>query len=171
MAPDGENNAGEGNVRYVDLRRRRYETRPRRPAGLPPGGPYLLLALGFVLGLIVSPVFHAGGPDPTVALLLLIATGTLAVYLGWLLGKRHPRSTSPKTGGEKQLLMAILDAGGGITPVEAALRTSLTVDEAEQVLTRFANRGHLLVQSRDGALLYAMPGKNPSYPKPEAWHP
>ena len=170
MAPDGENNAGEGNVRYVDLRRRRYETRPRRPAGLPPGGPYLLLALGFVLGLIVSFVFYAGGPDPVGGLLLLVATGMLAGYLVWLLTKRHPRSTSPETGGEKQLLMAILDAGGSITPVEAALRTSLTVDEAEQILTRFADRGHLLVQSRDGGLLYAMPGKRPSYPKPEAWH-
>ena len=121
MAPDGENNAGEENVRYVDLRRRRYETRPRRPAVLAPGGPCLLLVLGFVLSLIVSPVIHAGSPDPVAALLLLIATGTLAVYLGWSLGKRHPRSTSPKTGGEKQLLMAILDAGGSITPVEATL--------------------------------------------------
>ena len=152
-------------MRYVDLRRRRYETRPRKPASLLPGGPNLLLVLGFVLGLIASPVFHAGGPDPAImVLLLLIATGTLAFYLGWLPGKRSPRSASPKTGGEKQLLMAILDAGGTITPVEAALRTSLTVDEAEQILTRFADRGHLLVQSRDGALLYAMPGKPPTYP-------
>jgi hypothetical protein len=69
------------------------------------------------------------------------------------------RSRGPNTGGEKQLLMAILDAGGSITPVEAALRTSLTVDEAEQTLTRFADRGHLLVRSRDGALHYAMPGR------------
>jgi hypothetical protein len=153
MAPDGENNAGEENVRYVDLRRRRHETGPRKLAGLLPGGPYQLLALGFALGLIVSFVFYAGGPDPAGDLLLLIATGTLAVYLGWLLGKRHPRSTSPKTGGEKQLLMAILDAGGSITLVEAALRTSLTVDEAEQILTRFADRGHLLVHSRDGTLV------------------
>jgi len=128
------------------------------------------LALGFVLGLIVSFVFYAGGPDPVGGLLLLVATGMLAGYLVWLLTKRHPRSTSPETGGEKQLLMAILDAGGSITPVEAALRTSLTVDEAEQILTRFADRGHLLVQSRDGGLLYAMLGKRPSYPKPEAWH-
>jgi len=150
-------------VRYVDLRRRRYETRSQEPAGPRLGGPCLLLALGFVLGLVVSPAFHAGGPDPAVALLLLIATGTLAVYLGWLLGKRHPVSTSPKTGGEKQLLMAILDAGGSITPVEAALRTSLTVDEAEQILTRFAEGGHLLIQSRDRTLLYAMPGKRPCH--------
>jgi hypothetical protein len=116
-----------------------------------------------VLGPVVSPVFHAGGPDPAVALLLLIATGTLAVSLGWLLRQRHPRGTRPKTGGEKQLLMVILDAGGGITPVEAALRTSLTVDEAEQILTRFDDRGHLLIQSRDSTLLYAMPEERPSY--------
>jgi hypothetical protein len=144
-------------VRYVDLRRRRYETRPHKPAGPPLGGPYLLLALGFVLGVIVSFVFYAGGPDPVAGLLLLIATGALAGYLLWLLTERHPRS--PKTGGEKQLLMAILDAGGSIMPVEAALKTSLTVDEAEQILTRFADRGHILIHSRDGALLYAMPGK------------
>jgi hypothetical protein len=55
--------------------------------------------------------------------------------------------------------MAILDAVGSITPVEAALRTSLTVEEAEEILTRFADRGHLVVHSRDGALLYAMPGR------------
>ena len=144
-------------MRYVDLRRRRYETRPHKPAGPPLGGPYLLLALGFVLGVIVSFVFYAGGPDPVAGLLLLIATGALAGYLLWLLTERHPRS--PNTGGEKQLLMAILDAGGSITPVEAALKTSLTVDEAEQILTRFADRGHILIHSRDGALLYAMPGK------------
>lgn len=151
MAPAGENNAGEGNVRYVDLRRRRHETRLRKPADPPPGGPYLLLVLGFVLGVIVS---CAGGLAG--GLLLLTAAGTLTGYPLWLLTKRRSRST--KTGGEKQLLMAILDAGGSITPVEAALRTSLTVDEAEQI-TRFADRGHLLVHGRDGALLYAMPGK------------
>ena len=53
--------------------------------------------------------------------------------------------------------MAILDAGGSITPVEAALETSLTVDE--EILTRFADRGHLLVESRDGALFYTLPGR------------
>ena len=144
-------------MRYVDLRRRRYETGSQEPAGPLKGGPYPLLALGFALGVIVSFVFYAGRPDPAAALLLLIAAGTLAGYLVWLLTKRRPRN--PKTGGEKQLLMAILDAGGSITPVEAASRTSLTVDEAEQILTHFADRGHLLVHSRDGALHYAMPGR------------
>jgi hypothetical protein len=143
-------------VRYVDLRGRRHEAGPQEPAVAVKGSPYALLELGFVLGVTVSFVVRMGGPDPAAALLLFIAVVTLVGYLVRLLMKRSPRS--PKTGGEKQLLMAILEAGGSITPVEAALRTSLSVDEAEQLLTRFAYRGHLVVHSRDGALLYAMPG-------------
>jgi hypothetical protein len=55
--------------------------------------------------------------------------------------------------------MAILDSGGSITPVEAALKTSLTVDEADEILSHLANRGHLVVESRDGTLSYALPGR------------
>ena len=116
-----------------------------------------MLALGFVLGAVVSFVVHVGRSEPATTLLLLVAVVALVGYLVRPLTGRRPHL--PKTGGEKQLLMAILDAGGSITPVEAALRTSLTVDEAEETLTRFANRGHLVIHSRDGALLYAMPGR------------
>ena len=61
--------------------------------------------------------------------------------------------------------MAIRGADGGITPVEAALETSLTVDEAEEILTSLADRGHLVVHSRGAALLYTLPGRRPG-PKP-----
>jgi hypothetical protein len=61
--------------------------------------------------------------------------------------------------------MALQTAGDGITPVEAALETSLTVDEAEEILTSLADRGHLVVQSRGAALLYALPGGRPG-PEP-----
>ena len=62
-------------------------------------------------------------------------------------------------GGEKQLLLAIRQAGGdGITPVEAALQTSLMVDEAEDTLDHLAARGHLHVEGRDGSLFYVLPG-------------
>jgi len=54
--------------------------------------------------------------------------------------------------------MAIRDSGG-LTPVEAALETSLTVDEAEEILSRLAERGHLLVQIHEDALIYALPGR------------
>jgi hypothetical protein len=151
-------------VGYVDLRRRREERDPRKPVGFrhyAESNPYLLLAAGFVLGVLSSSIFQIGmtSQDLFIILLLVIAAVPLLGYLGWLLLKRSPESTRPKLGGEKQLLMAILDAGGSITPVEAALETSLTVDEAEEILTRFADRGHLLVESRDGALFYALPGR------------
>jgi hypothetical protein len=58
--------------------------------------------------------------------------------------------------------MAIRAADDGITPVEAALETSLTVDEAEEILNRFADRGHLVVHSRHAALLYTLPGSAPA---------
>ena len=149
---------------YVDLRRRREERDPRKPAGLrhyAGSHPYTLLVAGFVLGILSSSVFYIGinSPDPFTALLLAIAAVTLLGYFGWLLLGQSPESARPRLGAEKQLLMAILDAGGSITPVEAALETSLTVDEAEEILTRFADRGHLLVESRDGALFYALPGR------------
>ena len=146
---------------YVDLRRRREEQDPRKPASLmhhAGSNPYLLLAAVFVMGVLSSSDFYIG-QYPFTAMLLVIAAVTLLGYLSWLLLGQSPKDARPKLGGEKQLLMAILDAGGSITPVEAALETSLTVDEAEEILTRFADRGHLLVESHDGALFYALPGR------------
>jgi hypothetical protein len=64
----------------------------------------------------------------------------------------------PKPGSEKQLLV-VIQAAGAITPVEAALEMSLTVDGTEEILTRFADRDHLVVEGRDTALLYALPGR------------
>jgi len=146
-------------VGYVDLRRRQAERARRTVAGPPTTYPYLLLAVGFVLGLLASLVFYiaVNGPDPVGTLLLSIAAVTLLGYLVRPAFKPDSGSSGPKPGAEKQLLLAILDAGS-ITPVDAALETSLTVDEAAEILTRLAERGHLLVHSRDGVLLYALPG-------------
>ena len=93
------------------------------------------------------------------AALPFLAAIALLLYVLWLLVRKDPAKIGPRVGSEKQLLLAILDSGGSTTPVEAALRTSLTVDEAEEILTRFADRGHLVVQSHDGALLYTLPGR------------
>lgn len=142
---------------YVDLRRRREERKPGGPGYYAGSNQYSLLAAGFLLGLLSSSIFYTH--DPFTALLLVIAAVTMLGYVSWLLLGQGSKNTRPRVGGEKQLLMAILEAGGSITPVEAALQTSLTVDEAEEILTRFADRGHLLVESRDGALFYALPGR------------
>ncbi len=100
-------------------------------------------------------MLHVG--DFSALLPVVLAVALLCCFLR-LLGKR-PGETGPKFGSEKQLLMAIQSAGDGITPVEATLETSLTVDEAEDILTSLADRGHLVVQSRGAALLYALPGR------------
>jgi hypothetical protein len=78
------------------------------------------------------------------------------------LQRERSSCAKPGPGAEKQLLMAIRDdrdSGAGITPVEAALEKPLTVGEAEEILSRLADRGHLVVESRDGALFYALPGR------------
>ena len=62
-------------------------------------------------------------------------------------------------GTERELLSAIRDNGGSITPAEAAMETSLTVREADRMLSELAGGGHLAVESRGGALFYSLPGR------------
>ncbi len=156
---------------FVDLQRRREERarfrrEPETPQRSVARDPLFLLGTGFVLGSVISLFYYdtlyMSGLS---ALLPFVATIALLCYIGRLLLGSSPVKTGPKLGSEKQLLMAIRDVGDGITPIEAALETSLTVDEAEEILTRFADRGHLVVQSRDGTLLYALPGRRPT-PEP-----
>jgi hypothetical protein len=56
---------------------------------------------------------------------------------------------------EKELLQA-LERRGGITAARAALETSLSVTEAEKVLSGLANKGHVLVSANGGRLAYAL---------------
>lgn len=161
---------------HVDLRRRRDDRAGRKPGASRRSAardPLFLLISGFASGSLASFVLSAlltgtlGDLSPAHFLLLAVVSLLgLLLYVGWRLSGREAETATPKVGSEKQLLMAIQSAGDGITPVEAALETSLTVDEAEENLTRFADRGHLVVQSRDGALVYALPGRR-STPGPQ----
>ena len=151
-------------MEYVDLQRRREDharRKPEAPRQSAARSPLFLLGAGFVLGCIVSLfLYHMLHMGDLFALLPFVLTVALLCCFLRLLGKR-PGETGPKFGSEKQLLMAIRAADAGITPVEAALETPLTVDEAEEILTSLADRGHLVVHSRDAALLYALPGRLP----------
>ena len=158
---------------YVDRRRREESTRdrtrtagPRRPVedGYNPSTTVgLILALPAVA--VTSAALTYNHPDSSwIALLCWLPPA--AFLLVGMHGRRgasgdRRRARGAGPGGEKQLLLAMTDAGGGITPVEAALKTSLTVDEAEEILSRLAKRGHLFVQSRDGVLHYTLPDKRP----------
>jgi hypothetical protein len=145
-------------VGYVDLQRRRREQSRGNDAGREP---YFFSTLGFGLAIPASwlsyLMFWSGSscpswrsPDP---LHLLVLLGAYQLLRG------RTSTAKPGPGAEKQLLRVMRQSEGPITPVEAALETSLTVDEAESILSRLADRGRLTVESRDGTLSYALPGR------------
>ena len=124
------------------------------------GNTYLYLAFGIGFAL---------------ATVMIVATaGVLAAGIGFVIPaaiffglaardlQKHRNALPWPDNKERELLSAIRDNGGSITPAEAAMETSLTVREADGMLSELASGGHLAVQSRDGALFYALPGKRSS---------
>ena len=145
---------------YVDMRDRRGEG-DRTAVGATSSGHKdgdvngLLVAGILVLGVSLTVLLGLG----PMVLLCLCAIGI--AYLTQehgLIRPQNPRKVHG-LGSEKQLLLALRESGG-LTAVEAALETSLTVDEADDILSRLAERGHLRVEGRDGALSYALPGRH-----------
>ena len=92
-----------------------------------------------------------GGIEGTVRRTTGTATRT-AVPTLWVRrsGARHARAAK-----EKELLEAIR-RNGKITSAGAALETSLTVEEAEGMLSGLASRGHLGVRAEHGGLFYSL---------------
>jgi capsular polysaccharide biosynthesis protein len=71
-----------------------------------------------------------------------------------VLGRRHSAPSILERVKEKELLRA-LGHRGKLTAVEAALETSLTVEEADRILSELAHNGHLKVTVEHGKLLYS----------------
>ncbi len=150
---------------YADPRGRRGEKRRREAGRGLIRDPYVLLVAGLVLAIPAVAASYAAlvsaPPDSWVALVYWIPPATLLVWAAQRFRRPRGRRVAASVGAEKSLLLAIRDAGGEITPVRAALETPLTVDEADWMLSRLANDGHLRVESHDGTLYYVLPGKLP----------
>lgn len=58
---------------------------------------------------------------------------------------------------DRELLEAMRENRGRITPAEAAIATSLSVKEADGLLSELAGGGHLTVEREGGALVYELP--------------
>ena len=56
---------------------------------------------------------------------------------------------------ERELLEALAERGE-LTPTTAAIRTSLTVEEASKMLDELAGKGYLKLQAEDGIMAYAL---------------
>ena len=119
--------------------------------------PYLYLALG--LGFIIATVLiiTTTGTAITGFPFVIAAAACLGIGVNELRGEQ--RAVQQPISQERELLSAIRDNGGSITPAEAAMETSLTVREADGMLSELANGGHLQLESRDGALYYSLPGR------------
>lgn len=57
---------------------------------------------------------------------------------------------------EERELLGALEAHGELTPIQAAMETSLPVSEAERRLKELAEGGHLEVRVRGGGIFYAL---------------
>ncbi len=108
------------------------------------------------------------------AVLLILTTGVPvsgiglviggAACLGWglpqVLNRHRDRSLpAAENNRERELLSAIRDNGGSITPAEAALEASLAVREADTMLSALAGGGLVVVESQNGSLFYSLPSR------------
>ncbi len=121
--------------------------------------PYVLFALALAFaGFGVSIGITSGVLVPVFVFMFpALVLGALGISK---LQQQKSGSVSSGSGTERELLSAIRDNGGSITPAEAAMETSLTVREADKMLSELAGGGHLAVEGRGGALFYSLPGRS-----------
>jgi uncharacterized membrane protein len=124
----------------------------------PEGLDYVKVSLGlvFVFGAVVFGILSPPGTLVVSFGLMIPAVALIATALQEASKRRRAVQPPDK---ERELLSAIRDNGGSITPAEAAMETSLTVREADRMLSDLSGGGHLSVESSGGTLRYALPGK------------
>jgi predicted ArsR family transcriptional regulator len=66
------------------------------------------------------------------------------------------RSEPPAANARERELLEALQRRGELTPAQAAMETSLTVNEADKMLEELAAKGHLDVKVRGGGLFYGL---------------
>jgi ATP/maltotriose-dependent transcriptional regulator MalT len=114
----------------------------------------LLVSVVFVIdrgladvGIVWIAVFGIGVVGPV--LILRQMTQAIAAH------EESRRATPGAREKEKELLGA-LEERGELTPATAAMRTSLTVDEASKMLEELARKGHLETHPEEGVAAYSL---------------
>lgn len=144
---------GPGRMGYAG---RGWGMRPRGGYGWR-GGPVVGLAVAAVFVLAVA----SSGFFPFVLFFwwvipaFLVPAAVLSVKS--VAGLFEERSRRPMDEGRKEKeLLEVLARNGEVTPARTALETSLSVSEADRMLSELAKEGHVEVRAREGRLGYAL---------------
>jgi hypothetical protein len=78
------------------------------------------------------------------------------VFARGVAGLVDTRSEPPAANARERELLEALQSSGELTPAQAAMETSLTVNEADEMLKDLASKGHLDVRVRGGGLFYGL---------------
>ena len=78
------------------------------------------------------------------------------VFARGVAGLVDARSEPPAANARERELLEALQSSGELTPAQAAVETSLTVNEADEMLKDLAAKGHLDVRVRGGGLFYRL---------------
>ena len=125
-----------------------------------PGSPVLIVALvlgGLFLFSAIGPVFHF---FPIFLLFWLVPFVLVPMIRGSArrtaeVSERRERGPVEEENKERQLLQA-LERCGELSAARAALETTLSVSEADRMLSELAKDGHVEVQAREGRLGYSL---------------
>jgi ATP/maltotriose-dependent transcriptional regulator MalT len=116
----------------------------------------------FILLVSVAFVVDRGLADVGIVWLAIFGIGVVApvLLLGQINRAIEAHEASRRAGNgtrekEKELL-GVLGERGELTPATAAMRTSLTVDEASKMLEELARKGHLEKQAGEGVAAYSL---------------
>ena len=78
------------------------------------------------------------------------------LLLRGIAGLSEGGGVSPGGGGKERELLGALREHEEISPTQAAMETSLTVEEADDMLKELAAKGHLEVRVRGGGIFYGL---------------
>jgi hypothetical protein len=78
------------------------------------------------------------------------------VFARGVAGLVDTRSEPPAANAKERELLEALQSSGELTPAQAAMETSLTVNEADEMLKDLAAKGYLDVRVRGGGLFYGL---------------
>ena len=102
---------------------------------------------------------------PLTALWWIVPVLGAAVPISLAYLARPDLAVLPADNQERELVDALVDRGE-LTPATAAMRTSLTVDEASRMLEDLARKGSLRPRAGDGLVSYALRDRDPSETSP-----